>query len=291
MPTVELYLLGMPRIERDGKQRPVDTRKAIALLAYLAVTGERHSRDRLASLFWPEADHTRSRAALRRTLSTLNRALGGTALATDRQSAWLETESDVRVDIGEFLGRIAECDTHGHPSSAVCTRCLPPLEQAATLYHGDFLAGFGLRDSPELDDWQFFQAETLKRELSATLERLVEGHGARGELAEAIGFARRWLSLDPLHEPAHRRLMELYHRDGQGARINADLSLTRHHRGLDEQATQLAHKALDLAAEADDSRALAQAHNILGVLARNEGEMARSRVHLGAKSRAGGDLR
>ena len=77
------------------------------------------------------------------------------------------------------------------------------------------MAGFGLRDSPEFDDWQFFQGETLRRELASALERLVEGHAAGGDMAEAIGFARRWLSLDPLHEPAHRSLMELYHRDGQ----------------------------------------------------------------------------
>jgi hypothetical protein len=39
-----LYLLGPPRIERNGVPIQVDTRKAIALLAYLAVAGENRQR-------------------------------------------------------------------------------------------------------------------------------------------------------------------------------------------------------------------------------------------------------
>src|SRR6185503_7667804 len=38
---------------------------------------------------------------------------------------------------------------------------------------------------------------------------------AQGELETAIVYARRWLALDPLHEPAHRYLMLLYAWSGQ----------------------------------------------------------------------------
>lgn len=69
--TIRLHFLGPPRIERDGRLVEPDTRKATALLAYLAVTGERPSRDFLAAFLWPEFDDSRARAALRRTLSAL----------------------------------------------------------------------------------------------------------------------------------------------------------------------------------------------------------------------------
>jgi DNA-binding SARP family transcriptional activator len=72
-----LYLLGPPRIERDGEPIKVDTRKATALLAYLALAGERQRRASLVNLLWPDADRTRGRAALRRTLYALRKALGG----------------------------------------------------------------------------------------------------------------------------------------------------------------------------------------------------------------------
>ena len=45
-----ISLLGAPRIEVGGEPIEVDTRKAIALLAYLAVTQRRHTRDALAGL-------------------------------------------------------------------------------------------------------------------------------------------------------------------------------------------------------------------------------------------------
>ena len=86
MNLLKLYLLGTPRIEREGIDVSVDTRKAIALLAYLALTPYRHSRDSLATFLWPENDSTGARAALRRTLSTLNRALNGHGLTADRET-------------------------------------------------------------------------------------------------------------------------------------------------------------------------------------------------------------
>ena len=223
---LELYLLGSPRVERAGAPVEADTRKAIALLAYLAVTGENQSREGLAALFWPDADESRAHAALRRTLSVLNKALGGSGLNIDRESVSLERGTaqapsgnglPVWVDVDQFHARLAECLTHGHPASEVCPACLPPLTEAAALYRSDFLSGFTLRDSPGFDDWQFFQAETLRREFAGALERLVRCHAARRAYDAAITHARRWLALDPLHEPAHRQLMLLYAQSGQHA--------------------------------------------------------------------------
>ena len=115
----------------------------------------------------------------------------------------------------EFRRLLAACRAHGHAEADVCPACLQPLAEAAALYRGDFLAGFTLRDSPDFDDWQFFEAESLRRELGAALERLVRGASAREEFAAAAGYARRWLALDPLHEPAHCALMSSYAWAGQ----------------------------------------------------------------------------
>lgn len=53
-----LFLFGVPRIERAGKPVDIHTRKAFALLAYLAITGTSHSRDTLAAFLWSEYDQT-----------------------------------------------------------------------------------------------------------------------------------------------------------------------------------------------------------------------------------------
>ena len=209
MARTTITLLGAPRVEHDGVPVEVDTRKAIALVAYLAVTGRRHTRDALAVLLWPEYNQARSRAALRRTLSALREAREGGWLLVDREGVDLACEA-VLVDVNRFHGLLAECRGHGHPEAEVCPLCLPPLSEAVAMHRDDFMAGFGLRDSVAFDDWQFFQAEGLRRELAGALERLARGRAALGEWDAAIDAARRWLALDPLHEPAHRLLLALY---------------------------------------------------------------------------------
>jgi DNA-binding SARP family transcriptional activator/Tfp pilus assembly protein PilF len=210
-----IYLLGAPRIEIDGDTVQVDTRKAIALLAYLAMSGESHSRDTIAALLWSDYDSTHARGALRRTLSALNKALQGRALHIGRELIGLEISRDVWVDVIEFNRLLASCSTHGHSSHQICPLCLEPLQGAVALYRDDFLAGFSLRDSAAFDDWQFFHSDALRRDLSGALEMLVQGCAAQAEFATAISYAQRWLSLDSLHEPAHRQLMQLYALSGQ----------------------------------------------------------------------------
>lgn len=187
-----------------------DTRKAIALLAYLSVTGEQQSRDALAALLWPELDQTRARAALRRTLSSINAACDATWLHAERESVRLADDGSVECDVRAFHAALAERRNHGHPDAVVCDRCLPALEKAVALYRDDFMSGFSLRDSVNFDDWQFFQAESIRREFAEALERLVNASAERGQWQNAITSARRWLALDPMHEPAHRQLMLLY---------------------------------------------------------------------------------
>jgi predicted ATPase/DNA-binding SARP family transcriptional activator len=213
-----LYLLGPPRIECDGVPIKLDRRKALALLAYLAVTGESHRRDSLVNLLWPEVDATRGRAALRRTLYALRKALTNVWLDIDREEIGLRSSEEpsissgqtLWVDVDWFHRLLAECGTHGHPVSQVCPACLAPLTDAVALVHGDFLSGFGLKDSFNFDDWALFQAEVLRRELAEALERLVRWHSAQREFESALGYARHRLELDPLEEPAHRQLMRLF---------------------------------------------------------------------------------
>ena len=215
MPDLALYLSGIPRIERDGWAVVLARHKALALLAYLAVTGTPHRRDALAAFLWPELDQTHARAALRRTLSSLHIALAGDWLAINRETIGLPPSPAVRLDVAQFRQLLAQCRGHGHPESAPCPDCLPLLAEAAALYRGDFLAGFTLRDAPAFDEWQFFETESLRRELAAALEQLACGYGERGEFETAVRYARRWLTLDSLHEPAHCQLMRLYAWAGQ----------------------------------------------------------------------------
>jgi DNA-binding SARP family transcriptional activator len=204
---IRLFLLGAPRIERDGSPVDLDTRKAIALVAYLAIEGQTFRRDSLAGLLWPEHGGDQARGALRRTLSTLKKGMGGEGVEADRATVGL-TNGAVQTDATEFRRLIEQSQvpfSEGDPDA-----CLALVECAIELYRGDFMAGFSLRDSVDFEDWQYFQSESHRRLMTSGLERAVECLTMRGRFAEAIDRARRWLSLDPLHEPAHRKLMLLF---------------------------------------------------------------------------------
>jgi DNA-binding SARP family transcriptional activator/Tfp pilus assembly protein PilF len=213
---VSIQLLGPVRVEVGDAPLAVDTRKAIALLAFLAVTARPASRESLAALLWPEADGADARAALRRTLSVLNAGLGVNVLAIDRSSVALRDEA-AELDLRLFRAALGRARDHQHEPDAACQLCITALDEALALDRGEFMSGFALRDSEAFDEWQIAEAESHRRDLAGALERLARSLAAAGATERALGAGRRWLELDPLHEPAHRLLMELLARSGEPA--------------------------------------------------------------------------
>ncbi len=68
MSQLQLSLLGTPVVKHGERTLTFSTRKALALLVYLAVEGGMHPRKTLSESFWPELDAEHGRAALRATL-------------------------------------------------------------------------------------------------------------------------------------------------------------------------------------------------------------------------------
>jgi DNA-binding SARP family transcriptional activator/predicted ATPase len=212
-PRVVVRLLGPLRIAVDERPLEVDTRKASAVLAVLAVEGPQR-RDRLAALLWPDSDAVHAAGSFRRTLSVLNSALGEGVLRADRREVALVAEA-VELDLARFRALVSSTTSHGHEPSGVCAACREPLAAAAALHDGDFLAGFTLRDAPEFEDWQAGWAERLRRDLRHTLDRLTRTEIDAGDLDAAIGHTQAWLAIDPLNEHVHARLMLLHGRRGE----------------------------------------------------------------------------
>ena len=217
MTSLDLYLFGNPRLERDKRALKVRRRKSVALLAYLAVTGRPHNRDALATMLWPEHDQSGARANLRRELSRLKRAIGGENLEADRTQARISPEGNLWNDVVTFRTYLQEAQEHEPAGEPLCEACAETVAQAVALYRDDFMAGFTLPDCPEFDEWQFFEAEGLRQSLAGALQLLIDRHVAEGTFDRAIEYGRRWVALDSLHEPAHRHLMKLYAWAGQQA--------------------------------------------------------------------------
>ena len=198
MTDLRINLLGPPQVTVGSEPLVVDTRKAVALLSFLASAEGPVARDSLSFLLWPDYSRDRSRAALRRTLSSLRKGLGDEHLQADRQEVGLVRASEVFIDVSRF----EELTGNGGSRAS--------LEEAARLVRGDFMEGFGLRDSAEFDDWQMNQAAAYRRRAASLWDQLTGIYAGEGEWAQAIETSIRWLELDPLHEEAHRQLMRLY---------------------------------------------------------------------------------
>lgn len=198
---IEVSLLGPPRVERDGALVAFDTRKAMALLAHLALTDRPRSRDALADLLWQDSDPEHARGALRRTLSALRGAVGADLVEATRDHVRLVKGPSIRVDVDTFRRLLARRD----------------LEGAVELFRGGFLEGFAVRDAPDFEGWVQVEGDSLRRDLTVALAGLAQAREAAGDRAGALNAARRWLSIDPLHEPAHRALIRLYAATGDRA--------------------------------------------------------------------------
>jgi len=219
---IKLFLFGPPRLEDEGEPLQLRHRKAWALLAYLTMTGQLHSRDTLAALLWPDQPQTKARANLRRELTRLRNLLGKDQFVADRETISLNKAVGLWVDVTHFQAQLALARRCPHPETAgpeaeACANCLPYLKAAVDTYSADFLAGFSAPDSLDFEEWQLFQAEGLRQDLSSALARLVEGYRHTAHFDQAISQAHRWLALDSLNEVAHQHLMALYDQTGQHA--------------------------------------------------------------------------
>lgn len=205
-------LFGAPRVTLDGAPIETARRKTLALLVYLACNSNQpHTRESLAALFWAEQSQERAFANLRHALWEINQSLGDGWMDSDRDE--IRLIGDIDLDLTRFHSLLA---ASRDPEADSASRLLS-LAQAASLYTDHFLAGFTLKDAPAFDDWSFFQAESIRRDLASALESLTRGYCALNRAPEAIPFARRWLSLDPLNESAHRQLMIAYELAGEHA--------------------------------------------------------------------------
>lgn len=223
---VRLRLFGTPVIEvGDRVVSPVrfENRKAVALLAYLAVTRQAQSRERLAALLWPDIEG--ALAALRTTLWEARKKLGDDAFAITRQDIALVQndavqDSAVWVDVSEYAAllqspSLPSADRVPSDPGDDLMRKIERWQYAVDLYQDDFLAGFSLRDSQEFDDWQMAQTAYFQRLQSRALLDLVGMYQAAGDAYAAIQTAERLRAMDRLAQEPVEALMRLYAASGQ----------------------------------------------------------------------------
>jgi predicted ATPase/DNA-binding SARP family transcriptional activator len=212
---LEVRVLGGLEIRAAGRALAAEVvaAKGLALLVYLALTGQAWGRSALAGLLWGDLTEEAARGNLRTTLSKLRRALPDGVLLAGRQQVAL-AEGRFTVDAARF--------------EAGCRAgTVELLHEAASLYRGEFLAGFQLASAPEFEAWAGAQRARLHALALDALYRLAKMAGDGAEPAAGIPHARRLLALEPWHEEGHRLLMALLARSGQRSQALAQYETLR----------------------------------------------------------------
>jgi DNA-binding SARP family transcriptional activator/tetratricopeptide (TPR) repeat protein len=200
--TTRVRLLGAVQVERDGVPvRGFRSRKALALLGYLAVQDQPVSRERLVDLLWEEKTESQGRNNLSWVLSKISSLLPD-VLQTDRHTVQFQPAVPCWLDTAAF----AELEAEGNITS---------LASAVELYRGEFLEGLYFEGCAEFELWVVGERERWRQRAVSVLRELVAHHGLRGEYEEGVRFAQRSLALEPWREETHREVMRLLAWSGQ----------------------------------------------------------------------------
>lgn len=199
----ELRLFGPSSLTVQGKPVRLHSGKTMALLAYLILeTRSAHSREKLAGLLWGESPEKRARQSLRQSLYSLRRTLGvlrNPCIIKNTNIVAFEDRPDFWVDVREF-----------QRLSSTVGNDLESLRAASGLYRGLLLEGIEVFDSPAFDEWLTLRRDALEQKALSVFSKLFETLLHASVYEEAISIARRTLSIDPLHEGAHRCLMSIF---------------------------------------------------------------------------------
>lgn len=204
---LHIRTLGSFIIERE--QQVIETfltRKTALLLAYLALNPGKHTREKLAALFWSETSDEQALKNLRTVLSSIRKNTPD-ALQITRQVVHIGQE--VWIDAGEFE---AGCDAFFAGSNP----SLEAMMALADLYAGEFLSDLHIRQVDSLQDWIDSTRDRLHQKYLQLLY-LISTHCLETDNAyTGVAVARQLVTLNPLWEAAHRQLMLLLVRLGQG---------------------------------------------------------------------------
>lgn len=204
MSLLNLSFLGEVQIVLD--ERPLTETliaKEQALLCYLVVTGQPHTRHALAGLLWGDVPEKKAKNSLRVALAKLRNVIPD-HLTVSWQTVAFNKESHYQLDVAAFAAQ----------TNAPVSEEQSGLQTAVDLYRGEFMEGFSLEDAPEFEEWLASQRAHWRQQALTAMERLGDAYVAQKAYGKAVAVMQRLLALEPLHEHAHRQLMLAWSRGG-----------------------------------------------------------------------------
>ncbi|MEO5734360.1 MAG: transcriptional regulator, partial [Rubrivivax sp.] len=206
-PALEVRLLGPLTICCAGQLLPLPaSRKARALIGYLALEATPSSRTQLCELLWDLPNDPRGE--LRWCLSKIRQVLDSGARKR------VETVDDtVRLDLSDCFVDVIELERVPRADETDATSDAAALRAQATFFAGDFLEGLEVARSPRFDGWLLAQRRHWRgRQIALLGQRVASLEIGCEEGRECL---EQWLALAPFDRQAHERLLTGFAHRGQ----------------------------------------------------------------------------
>lgn len=204
MAKLKIYLLGRVDILlNDESILDKLSHKSIGILSYMAEQrNKKFNRNKIADIFWDSNDFDTSRYNLRYNIWQLRKLFKQKnekidPFISDKETISLNNNIDIYVDVEEFQKGVENQDINS-------------LEKIKKLYKGEFLEGFYIKDSPEFNDWVFYEREKFQRNYIKVLTKLKDSYKERREYQKAIRILEDKLSINPLKESLYLELINIY---------------------------------------------------------------------------------
>ena len=154
---LEIFTLGGVQVLLGGEPvAGLGTRKAEALLIYLASTRRPQPREVLADLLWDERTQSQAMGNLRGVLTNLRQALGD-SLTITREVAGINPDAVIWLDSLELENNLSAIRKQGKLKPDTARQASSILE----LYKGEFLEGFTVFDCRGFEEWSVRERERM----------------------------------------------------------------------------------------------------------------------------------
>ena len=172
-------------------------------------------REQIVDLLWPELDPEGGQRDFKISYTTLckvleperNRKSPSAYVMRDGSRYGLRTDSDLWLDVQQFLWRIEEGNQHYQNDEwALASQT---YQQALSLYEGEYLQEF------PYEEWSHDERERLLSNYLRMAERLATSWIKLAQWNEAIHVCELILAKDDCWEEAYRLLMKAYAAQGQ----------------------------------------------------------------------------
>ncbi|MDW7667723.1 MAG: BTAD domain-containing putative transcriptional regulator [Bacillota bacterium] len=202
---IQINMLGSPKITYNGTDITDKLSYKSAGILYYVSANNCSSREKIAYTFWEGSSEDAAKYNLRYNLWSMNKIFKSSnkddepILEWNKNNLFLNENYEVDIDIKKYSNELKSEDLD-----------LISLIKLKSLYKGEFLEGFYLKDSFSFNDWLFFEREKYQKKHIQVLKNLLTIYKKEKKYDKSISVLKEMLNINSLDEDLYVELIKVY---------------------------------------------------------------------------------